>query len=147
MTRKVMLDYLRETYAWCTSCQQFLKHDRGYCPKFPDDAPPPALRKLCTPIATPMGVDTHEDVPGKKWTTCVCLVHTCFDNPRKLSYAGFERARSSVSHYAFFYDGVTLCHRTPLVVGGSVQDPFRQGTCWQCMRALLVCAHVYCDRP
>ncbi|KKL97839.1 hypothetical protein LCGC14_1830390 [marine sediment metagenome] len=126
MAHKVTLDYIRETYVWCKSCQQLLEHDRGYCPLFPNVEP----------------------VRGKKWTKCVCTVHTCYDNPLKLTYAGFALARvrsTSVSHYAFWYDGVTLCGRTPTVVGGVVKDPFRQGTCVQCIRGFLKRVNVYCD--
>jgi RNA polymerase subunit RPABC4/transcription elongation factor Spt4 len=40
---------------WCERCQRWLQHDRERCPLFPQAA----------------GV--------KKWSECVCLIHTCFD--------------------------------------------------------------------
>lgn len=46
----------------CDYCEKTLRHDKGYCPLFPDVEPPPSYGKL-----------------GKKWAKCVCLVHTCYD--------------------------------------------------------------------
>jgi len=46
----------------CPSCHKLLRHDRGFCPLFPEVEPPK---------------DWGE--PGKKWSACVCLVHTCYD--------------------------------------------------------------------
>lgn len=43
---------------FCDSCQQWLCHDKFYCPLFPE----------CTPRA-----------PVQKWKTCVCFVHTCYE--------------------------------------------------------------------
>ena len=145
---QVTLADLRVRYVWCWYSQQLLAHVRDYCPNFPDVKPPNVTRLLRHPIHTPMDTDNYESVPGKKWTKCVCTVHTCFDNPIKLTYAAFalKRVRStSVSHYAFWLEGLTLCGRIPTVVACVVKDPFQQGTCSQCIRGFLKRVNVYCD--
>ena len=43
---------------YCPRCEKTLRHDKGYCPLFPEVEPPHG----------------HE-----KWSQCICLVHTCFD--------------------------------------------------------------------
>lgn len=45
---------------FCVSCKQWLAHDTRRCPLFPK-------------------------VEGtEKWSRCVCLIHTCFDNPEEV---------------------------------------------------------------
>ncbi|KKN68921.1 hypothetical protein LCGC14_0445780 [marine sediment metagenome] len=135
MAPKTTMDYIRETYVWCTSCQQLLKHDRRYCPLFPGVNPPHRRVVVDGVLCTTM--------VGRKWSKCACLVHTCSDNPVKLVYMGF--ARVSVSHYTFPGGSTTMCGRTPSVVGGVVKDPFRPSTCQQCVSVFLKRAHVYRD--
>ena len=45
-----------------------MRHDVRYCPKFPEVTPPSTF----DPAISGYG-------PGKKWETCPCLIHTCFD--------------------------------------------------------------------
>ena len=68
---------MTEPRVFCDFCLRWLEHDQRYCPLFPLAYGP--FRKMRTPILTPMGLDTHESKPIKKWAECVCLVHTCFD--------------------------------------------------------------------
>jgi hypothetical protein len=61
-----------EDQTFCTSCKQWLRHDKRWCPLYPEVSPPlqPFYR---------IGSIVQSYAPGKKWSRC--LVHTCFDNP------------------------------------------------------------------
>ena len=72
---------MTEPKEFCESCQRWLEHDQRYCPLFPLAYGP--MRKLKHPIHTPMGTDTHGSAPIKKWKKCVCLVHTCYEAPKR----------------------------------------------------------------
>lgn len=123
MRTKRTFDYVRETHVWCASCQQLLRHDRHYCPLFPNTV-----------------VAGHD-----KWSRCCCLTHTCYDNPLKLVYVGFVRGHSA--HYGRLGSDQTLCGRKPVLVGPPVTEPFREDTCKRCVVAFFKRAGVYCDRP
>ena len=56
---------------FCEGCQRWLEHDQSYCPLFTNIAPP---------------YDSLMFEPGKKWTKCVCLVHTCSEAPKRDKY-------------------------------------------------------------
>ncbi|KKM65286.1 hypothetical protein LCGC14_1492840 [marine sediment metagenome] len=55
---------MTESREFCESCQRWLEHDQRMCPLFPDVGP-----------GTRYGPGT---TPLKKWTRCMCLVHTCY---------------------------------------------------------------------
>ena len=46
----------------CSNCGKTLRHDKGYCPLFPEVRPP-----------------TNYGKAGKKWGSYVCFIHTCYD--------------------------------------------------------------------
>lgn len=123
------IEYVRETYAWCSSCQQLLRHDRRYCPLFPD-APPQRWYGVEEP---------------KKWSACCCMTHTCYVNLLKLVYVGF--LHGGTEHYGWLGDHRTLCGRVPVLIGLPITEPFKEGTCGRCMAAFFKRARVYCDRP
>ena len=61
---------MTEPKEFCESCQRWLEHDQRYCPLFPDVKPPRRIN-LAFPFV------------GKKWAECVCLIHTCYEAPRR----------------------------------------------------------------
>lgn len=63
-----IIEAVVEPRVFCESCQQWLEHNQYYCPLFPDVNPP----------QQPWYTRVHT-----KWTECVCLVHTCYDAPKR----------------------------------------------------------------
>lgn len=64
---------MTEPKVFCGMCLRWLVHDQGYCPLFPDVKPP-----------NEYALFPSSGKPGKKWTACCCLTHTCYD-ARELS--------------------------------------------------------------
>jgi len=67
---------------WCTSCLRWLRHDQRYCPLFPDVDPP---KGFC-------------ESNVRKWSRCLCKIHTCFDARTE----GIERSPEDAPEYKDF---------------------------------------------
>ena len=73
---------MTEARVFCETCQRWLVHDKRYCPLFPDVKPPKEY------VLFP-----QHGKPGKKWTKCCCLIHTC-SQAEKVK----DREKSSTYH-------------------------------------------------
>lgn len=61
---------MTEKKEFCENCQRWLEHEIGYCPLFPNKSP------------------TGPKETGKKWDECICLMHTCYQAPKRRSRKG-----------------------------------------------------------
>ena len=59
---------MTEPREFCESCQRWLVHDQLYCPLFPD---------------TLTAAMVYLAAKRLKWDRCVCLVHTCYEAPKR----------------------------------------------------------------